>query len=66
METDVERYDDITLREMEAYARNIVERVDEDSANLRPEKRYFLFTLVAEKVIRALGDEYFYADGFLP
>ena len=49
---------------MEAYANIIAQMVDEDTTGWNPVKRYFLFTLVAEKVIRALGDEYFYSDEF--
>ena len=56
--------EEVSLRDMEAYARNIAEMVDEDTTGWDPVKRHFLFTLVAEKVIRALGDEYFYSDEF--
>ena len=56
--------EEVSLRDMEAYARNIARMVNEDTTGWNLVKRYFLFTLVAEKVIRALGDEYFFSDEF--
>ena len=54
----------VSLRDMTVYADNIVQMIDEDTTGWNPVKRHFLFTLVAERVIRALGDEYFYSDEF--
>lgn len=56
--------EEVTIRDIEAYARNIARMMDDDTMGWNPVKRHFLFTLVAEKVIRALGYEYFCSDEF--
>ena len=54
----------VTLRDMNAYARNIAQMVDDDTMGWTPERRHFLFVLVAEKVLGRLGDEFFFSDEF--
>ena len=54
----------VTLRDMNASARDIAQMIDDDTMRWTPERRHFLFVLVVEKVLGRLGNEFFFSDEF--